>query len=143
VRVGPDKTDTGWVILVQERRDDVLQPVRDLQWRLGYGALGAGLFVLLLLVGLTAGMMSVLEAAPKSRVTRFLRRLAGLPSAGTAAAAATGTVGTIGVATPGGKTARVGSGGLATPAQSSEDRRQETGDGGQEPGRPEPDTPRS
>ncbi|MBN9121051.1 MAG: serine/threonine protein kinase, partial [Planctomycetes bacterium] len=36
VRVGPEKVDTGWVVLVQERRDEVLRPVRDLQWRLGY-----------------------------------------------------------------------------------------------------------
>jgi len=90
--------DTGWVILVQERRDEVMGPVRDLQWRLSYGALVATVLLLLLLTALIVAMLSVFDGAPRSRVTRFLRRWAGLPS-GTAgpstatAASATGSLG--------------------------------------------------
>lgn len=101
VRTGPDQiTDTGLIVVVQERRDEVMKPVRDLQWRLTYGAVGAVAFVLLLLTILTAGVMSVFDGSPKSRVTRLLRRWAGLP---------TSSVGTTELpATVGGKTSRVG-----------------------------------
>jgi hypothetical protein len=112
VRAGPEQIDTGWVVVVQERRDEVMRPVRDLQWRLSYGALGATVFVLGLLSALTIGMMSVLDGAPKSRVTRALRRWAGLPT-GTAS---TGTTTTSATGSLGARTARMD----ATPAQSSE-----------------------
>lgn len=103
-RSGHDKeVDTGFLIVVQERRDDVMKPVRALQWRLTYGAIGAALFVLLLLALLTAGVMSVFDGAPKSRVTRLLRRWAGLPTSSASTAATTGMP-----ASAGGKTIRVG-----------------------------------
>lgn len=90
--------DTGWVILVQERKDEVLQPVTDLQWRLGIGAGAAGLFLVAVVAVVWAGTVSVLDGAPKSRVTRLLRRWAGLPTstAGTGTAGtATATAGTV------------------------------------------------
>jgi hypothetical protein len=129
VRAGHEKpVDTGFVIVVQERRDDVLQPVYDLQWRLGYGAAVAGAFLLVVVVVVWFGTVSVLGGAPKSRVTRFLRRMAGLPTSTTG----TATTGTLGLGTagtggasvpvPGGKTARLGAAatpGAATPAATS------------------------
>lgn len=112
--------DTGWVILVQERRDDVMAPVRDLQWRLSYGALIATLFLVLLVTALIIGMMSVFDGAPKSRVTRFLRRWAGLPTGttGPSTATATSSTGSLGA-----KTARQD----ATPNQVIGDRDQGSG----------------
>jgi len=77
VRVGPDKVDTGWVVLVQERRDEALQPVRDLQWRLGYVGLVAVVIVLVLVVLMWAGMVSVMDTTARSPVTRLLRRWPG------------------------------------------------------------------
>lgn len=117
--------DTGWVILVQERRDEVMHPVRALQWRLTYGGVGATLFLLALVAALTLAMTSVLDDTPKSRVTRFLRRWAGLPTG----PSGTGT-GTAGPSTSlGAKTAR----GEETPEQAP-DAGGESGPGG---GRPE------
>ena len=112
--------DTGWVILVQERRDEVMGPVRDLQWRLTYGGLVATVLLLLLLTALIVAMMSVFDGAPKSRVTRFLRRWAGLPT-GTAGPSTTSAVSTTG--SLGARTARADS----TPDQETGDRGQETG----------------
>jgi eukaryotic-like serine/threonine-protein kinase len=95
-------------------------PVRDLQWRLSYGALIATLFLLLLVTALIIGMMSVFDGAPRSRVTRFLRRWAGLPTGttGPSTATATSSTGSLGA-----RTARE----EATPNQESGDRRQESG----------------
>jgi hypothetical protein len=124
--------DTGWVILVQERKDEVLDPVTDLQWRLAVGGTLAGFFLFVVLAIVWAGTVSVLDGAPKSRVTRLLRRWAGLP---TGTGMSTGTMGTIGTpgtpGTPGsagaaasaapnlgGKTARVGA--AATPVGGSD-----------------------
>ena len=62
VRSGHERpVDTGFLIVVQERRDEVMEPVRALQWRLTYGAIGAALFVLGLLALLTVGVTSVLD----------------------------------------------------------------------------------
>ena len=83
--------DTGWVILVQERRDDVMHPVRDLQWRLGYGAAGAVLFVAVLVLTMWGGMMYAQDASSRSRVSRLLRRWSGLPTPGSTIGV-TGTV---------------------------------------------------
>ena len=82
VRVGPEKVDTGWVVLVQERRDEVLRPVRDLQWRLGYVGLAALVLVLGLVALMWGGVVMVMDASPRSPVARFLRTWAGLPGAG-------------------------------------------------------------
>lgn len=105
VRVGPDQVDTGWVVLVQERRDEALQPVRDLQWRLGYVAIAACAVILMLVASMWAGMVLVMDTSSRSPVTRMLRRWAGLP---TIATNGNGTVGTIGGGSslPGAGTAR-------------------------------------
>jgi hypothetical protein len=106
VRVGPDRIDTGWVVLVQERRDEVLRPVRDLQWRLGYVGLVAVVLVMVLVALMWAGMVSVMDTSARSPVTRLLRRWAGLPtsSAGTTGSTARGA----GSSLPGGGTPRDG-----------------------------------
>ncbi len=96
VRVGPEQIDTGWVVLVQERRDEALQPVRDLQWRLGYVALIACVAVLMLVVLMWTGMVFVMDTSSRSPVTRLLRRWAGLPTSGTG-----GTGGTAGASVGG------------------------------------------
>jgi hypothetical protein len=111
VRQKSDLTiDTGWVILVQERRNEVLSPVWDLEWRIGIAAAVATVLVLILIVLLSTGVVSILEDAPKSRITRFLRRWAGLSTASSAISATTGVSsvaegktlhGVDGVATPG------------------------------------------
>jgi hypothetical protein len=80
VRVGPEKVDTGWVVVVQERRSEVLRPVRDLELRLWF----VGFVSTILVVGLVAlmwvGMMAVMDTTARSPVTRLLRRWAGLPT---------------------------------------------------------------
>ena len=91
VRVGPDKVDTGWVVLVQERRDDALQPVRDLQWRLGYVALLASAAILVLVALMWGGMVMVMDTSSRSPVTRLLRRWAGLPTSATSGTVGSGT----------------------------------------------------
>lgn len=91
VRVGPEKVDTGWVVLVQERRDGVLEPVRALQWRLGYAALAAGVTGFALVALMWLGVVSVMDPAARSPVARVLRRWAGLPGHTATAAPATAT----------------------------------------------------
>jgi hypothetical protein len=112
VQVRPDDgkpEDSGLVVVVQERASEVLGPVRDLQWRLACGAGGAAFIVIVLMVSLSAGISSVLEGAPRSRVTRFLHRWAGVPSTATSKSTATS-----GESVTGGKTAR-GNSALSTP----------------------------
>jgi eukaryotic-like serine/threonine-protein kinase len=113
--------DTGWVILVQERRDEVMGPVRDLQWRLSYGALIATVLLILLLTALIVAMTAVFEGAPRSRVTRFLRRWAGLPS-GTATPTTAGIASATG--SLGARTARTD----ATPEQGPAEESRQSGD---------------
>jgi hypothetical protein len=82
VRVGPEQVDTGWVVLVQERRAGVLRPVRQLEWRLGYVAVVAAALLLALGLLMWSGMLAVMDPEPRSPVTRMLRRWAGLPTRG-------------------------------------------------------------
>lgn len=93
--------DTGWVMLVQERKAQALEPVTALQWSLGRGAVVAGVFLVLIISLVWAGMVSVLDSSPKSRMTRLLRRWAGL-STNTAGGTAPTTVGSS--VNPSGKT---------------------------------------
>ena len=117
VRVGPDKVDTGWVVLVQERRDAALQPVRDLQWRLGYVGFAATAIAMVLVALMWSGMVLVMDPTPRSPVTRFLRRWAGLPTSGTASTFGT-TRAAAGSSLPAAGTARGDSGsGAPTPSQ--------------------------
>jgi hypothetical protein len=99
---GERPVDSDFLVVVQEKRDDVLEPVAALQWRLGIAATLAGAFLFLVLAVVWIGTVSVLDGAPKSRVTRMLRRWAGLP---TGTSSGTGTPGSFG--TPG--TAAIGS----------------------------------
>jgi hypothetical protein len=105
VRVGPEKIDTGWVVLVQERRAEALRPVRDLEVRLWF----VGFVSTILVVGLVAlmwtGVVSVMDTAARSPVTRLLRRWAGLPTGGTAGTTPGITPG-VGSSLPGAGTAR-------------------------------------
>lgn len=91
---GDGAANSGWVIVVQERREEVLEPVRQLQWRLGYGAAAAVVVVIVLVLAMWGGMMYLLDASSRSRLTRFLRKWAGLPTAGTGATG-TGTGGSV------------------------------------------------
>jgi hypothetical protein len=119
VRQGEDKLiDSGWVILVQERRNEVLTPVRDLEWRIGIAAAVATTIMLVLIVVSSAGVMSLLEDAPKSRITRFLRRWAGLATTSSALSAVSGVSGV-----PEGQTPHGGTGILTpgTPAKTPVD----------------------
>ena len=90
VRSDDDRpVNSGFLVVVQEREEEVLEPVAALQWRLGISATIAGLFLVLVLAVVWAGTVSVLSTAPKSRMTRLLRRWAGLP---TGTSASTGSV---------------------------------------------------
>jgi hypothetical protein len=99
--------NSDWVVMVQAKQDSVLAPVRILERRLAIGAVGATAFLLLLLLALSTGITSMLDVTPKSRVTRLIRRWAGLAQPGVSVSATAS--GTSGGAVAGGKTARVGS----------------------------------
>ena len=109
---GAELVDTGWVVLIQERRADVLQPVSALKRRLGYGAAAAIAFILVMVLVMWAGMISVVDASSKSRVTRLIRRWAGLPSS-TSGTRTAGTGWSSGTSTSGTGT---GSSGVVEPA---------------------------
>jgi hypothetical protein len=128
VRVGPGQVDTGWVVLVQERRAAVLKPVRELEWRLGYVAFAAAVLVLALGALMWSGMAVVMDPAPRSPVTRMLRRWAGLPTSGTGTSATAGTGGAgFGSSLPAAVTAH---GAGSTPTnERSEDRDQRSENG--------------
>jgi hypothetical protein len=93
--------DTGFVVLVQAERGEVLEPVRGLRARLGRGVAAAAGFVVLLVAVLWAGLLAVVDARSRSPVVRLFRRWTGLPTAdagtsapGPGSAAGTGTGGT-------------------------------------------------
>jgi hypothetical protein len=90
---GGAESDTGLVVLVQERRAEALAPVSDLRGRLGVGGAVAAVVVLATVLAMWAGMVSVVNGTSRTGVTRLLRRWAGLPAtstAGTGGTAATG-----------------------------------------------------
>jgi serine/threonine protein kinase len=81
---GPDGTfeDTGWGVVVQERYEDVLRPVQELKADLvGRAQLAAGL-VALVGVGTWSFVLLLLNDSSRSRLSRFLRKRAGLAAAG-------------------------------------------------------------
>ena len=132
VRSGPELIDTGWVIVVQERRDEVMPPgsrppVAAQLWSIGSNSLRA-----VSSRGPDDWDDVSTGCAPKSRITRALRRWAGLPT-GTSSVGSitTGTSGSLGA-----RTARMD----ATPGQSSQ--AGEPNPGGETPhtDRPTPDT---
>lgn len=77
---GGAEVETGFVVLVQERRAEVLDPVADLRGRIAVGAGVAFVVVLGTVLLMWAGMVSVADGAPRTRVTQLLRRWAGLPA---------------------------------------------------------------
>jgi len=77
---GGAEAETGFVVLVQERRAEVLDPVADLRGRIAVGAAVAFVVVLATVLLMWAGMVSVADGAPRTRVTLLLRRWAGLPA---------------------------------------------------------------
>ncbi|MBX9582016.1 MAG: serine/threonine protein kinase [Gemmataceae bacterium] len=82
--------DTGLVVLVQAKRGEVLEPVRELRARLGRGVAAAAGFVVLLVAVLWAGLLAVVDARSRSPVVRLFRRWTGLPTADSGTSA-TGT----------------------------------------------------
>lgn len=78
--VDKDIRDTGWLMIVQESRDEAVKPVHDLRGTLLlYGGLAVGLVVIVLTL-VWGFVLVVLNAAPNSRVVQFLRRKVGLKS---------------------------------------------------------------
>ncbi|QDU23083.1 serine/threonine protein kinase [Urbifossiella limnaea] len=76
---GGAEVDPGFVVLVQERRSEVLHPVADLRGRIALGAGVAFVVVLATVLLMWAGLVAVADGAPPTRVTQLLRRWAGLP----------------------------------------------------------------
>ena len=72
--------DTGWVVVVQQRAADALRPVESLRRDLLAGGLVALALVAAVITALWGFVIIVLNAAPESRLTGFLRRRLGLPS---------------------------------------------------------------
>lgn len=83
---GGAAADTGLVAVVQSRRGEVLEPVRELRARLGRGTAAAAGFVVLLIAVLWAGLLAVVDARSRSPAVRLFRRWTGLPPAETAGA---------------------------------------------------------
>jgi hypothetical protein len=83
--------ETGWGVLVQERYDQAVAPVNTLHRdliRLGLGGLAAVAVVVALLWGF---VILVLNDSTRERLTRFLRRRAGLATERSIASATPGT----------------------------------------------------
>jgi hypothetical protein len=70
--------DTGWVVLVQERQEDTLRPVRGLRGKLVYGGLAGLGLVVLVVTALWGFVILVLNDPRGSRLIAFLRRRVGL-----------------------------------------------------------------
>jgi hypothetical protein len=68
----------GWVVLVQERYSDVVQPARQLYQRLALKATGAFLLAILLVVALWAIVFVGLNDVSRSRLAAWIRRRAGI-----------------------------------------------------------------
>ena len=73
-------SDTGLVVIVQERFDDAVRPARQLgQHLVKRGLLTAAVVVVALVTALWGFVIVVLNEAPRFRIGRELRRRAGLP----------------------------------------------------------------
>lgn len=72
-----DVADTGWGVIVQERFDDVIAPVRGLRERLVRQGLVALAAVLLVVSALWGFVAIVLNESPTSKFARWLRRRTG------------------------------------------------------------------
>ncbi|MFO0796333.1 MAG: serine/threonine-protein kinase [Gemmataceae bacterium] len=82
--------DSGLVVVVQETEAGVVEPIRSLRSRLVWRAALAVLLITLLLAGLWLLVLVVLDAAPGSRVIRFLRRQVGFRTAGSGSVSGSG-----------------------------------------------------
>jgi serine/threonine protein kinase len=71
---------TPWVVLVQENYADVIEPVGELQATLIRDGLLALTLTVVLMAGLWAFVILVLNDSARNRMSAFLRRRAGLPS---------------------------------------------------------------
>jgi hypothetical protein len=76
----PAERDTGWLVVVQEAEGGVVGPIQSLRSRLLWRAALAILLIALLLGALWLLVLVVLDAAPGSRVVRYIRRRVGLRS---------------------------------------------------------------
>jgi hypothetical protein len=75
-------TDTGWVVLVQERGHDALSPVRQLQHKLIVQGVTAAVALLIIVAGCWAFVLGMHREASRSRLMVLLRRRAGLKTGG-------------------------------------------------------------
>jgi serine/threonine protein kinase len=89
-RDGSNFLDTGWVVLVEERTQDALGPVRKLRGELIVQDVETLLMLLAILAGLWAFVLVVLNDSSRSRLMTFLRRRAGLSSVGGGGTATSG-----------------------------------------------------
>jgi hypothetical protein len=81
-RDGSKFLDTGWVVLVEERTDDAFGPVRRLRGELIAQGVETLCLLLVILGGLWAFVLLVVNDSSRSRLLAFLRRRAGLSSLG-------------------------------------------------------------
>jgi len=79
----PDVAPLGWAIVVQENQVDTLQPLNGLREKLVVGGIIALLLVVLVLAGLWAYVMVILDEARGPRVLSYFRRKLGLSTAST------------------------------------------------------------
>jgi serine/threonine protein kinase len=79
-RDGDTPEYTGWVVIVQERAADAVDPVRKLEAKLLSQGMETLLMLLLVMAALWASVVLLLSDAPRSRLAAFLRRRAGLKS---------------------------------------------------------------
>ncbi|MFO0863773.1 MAG: serine/threonine-protein kinase [Gemmataceae bacterium] len=93
--VPPERSNTGWTMLVQEDRLQAMKPVDDLRSTLaGYGVLTLGIVALVLSL-LWGFVMVVLNAAPSSRLVQFLRKRVGLRSGASATSSSSSDEGSL------------------------------------------------
>src|SRR5579883_299049 len=100
--------DTGWVVVVQEAESVVVGPIQTLRSRLLWRSLLAILLIALLLGALWVLVLVVLDAAPGSRVIRYIRRRVGLRSglSGAPSSTPSGSGSASGISGSGGSTAK-------------------------------------
>jgi eukaryotic-like serine/threonine-protein kinase len=90
----PEVSDTGLVVVIQERYNDIVAPARDLGHLMMRSGLIAVAFVLAVLTILWGFVIVVLNESPRFRLARLLRRRAGIPSAPVGTNSPTASTGT-------------------------------------------------
>ena len=84
--------DSGWVVLVVERQEETLKPLKELEKKILWYAFGALSLVMLVVSGLWAFVLMGLRQGRMSPWLGRWRRWWGLPSLGTATGSATSSV---------------------------------------------------